>query len=125
SHGRRTMSHAAVPLCVDLDGTLIHGDLLMETCVALLRKNPLYLFLLPWWLFRGGKAHLKAQIASRVLLNHAVLPFHREFVQWLTDEKRDGRQIWLCTASNQRLAEAVAKHLQLFDGVLASTDTLN
>ncbi|MEN7530154.1 MULTISPECIES: UbiA family prenyltransferase [unclassified Cupriavidus] len=119
------MSHAAVPLCVDLDGTLIHGDLLMETCVALLRKNPLYLFLLPWWLFRGGKAHLKAQIASRVLLNHAVLPFHREFVQWLTDEKRDGRQIWLCTASNQRLAEAVATHLQLFDGVLASTDTLN
>ena len=118
------MSHAAVPLCVDLDGTLIHADLLVETCVALLRKNPLYLFLLPWWLLRG-KAHLKAQVASRVLLNHAALPFHRELLQWLTDERREGRQIWLCTASNQRLAEAVALHLQLFDGVLASSDTLN
>lgn len=118
------MSHAAVPLCVDLDGTLIHADLLVETCVALLRKNPLYLFLLPWWLLRG-KAHLKAQVASRVLLNHAALPFHRELLQWLADERREGRQIWLCTASNQRLAEAVALHLQLFDGVLASSDTLN
>jgi len=118
------MHQPTVPLCVDLDGTLIHGDLLLETCVALLRKNPLYLFALPWWLLHG-KAYLKAQIASRVLLNHAALPFHQELLQWLNDEKRDGRHIWLCTASNHRLAEAVASHLQLFDGVLASSDTQN
>lgn len=118
------MHPASVPLCVDLDGTLIHGDLLLETCIALLRKNPLYLFALPWWLLHG-KACLKAQVASRVLLNHTTLPFHQELLQWLTDEKREGRHIWLCTASNHRLAEAVASHLQLFDGVLASSDTQN
>ncbi|WP_233809287.1 UbiA family prenyltransferase [Paraburkholderia sp. HP33-1] len=117
------MNYPAVPLCVDLDGTLIHGDLMVETCVALLRKNPLYILLLPWWLLHG-KAHLKAQLANRVLLNHTALPFRRELLQWLADEKRDGRQIWLCAASNQHLAEAVALHLQLFDGVVASTDTL-
>lgn len=118
------MSQATVPLCVDLDGTLINGDLLFETSIALLRRNPLYLFLLPWWLIRG-KAFLKAEIARRVLLNNAALPFHQDLLKWLIDEKRGGRELWLCSASNHRLAEGVANHLQLFEGVLASTDNYN
>ena len=33
-----------VPLCVDLDGTLIKTDLLWESLARLLRRNPLRLF---------------------------------------------------------------------------------
>jgi len=118
------MGKPEIPLCVDLDGTLIPGDLLLESCIALLRQNPFYLILLPCWLWRG-KAYLKAQIASRARLNHSALPFHQELIAWLREQKRRGRPLWLCTGANYRLAQAVADHLKLFDGVLSSSDTHN
>jgi 4-hydroxybenzoate polyprenyltransferase/phosphoserine phosphatase len=114
----------SVPLCVDLDGTLILSDLLLESTLALLKRNPLYLFMLPLWLLRG-RAALKAAIASRVTLNPAVLPYNTEFVEWLASERRAGRNLWLSTAANEGLAAAVAAHLGLFDGVIASDGTVN
>jgi len=112
------------PLCVDLDGTLIHSDLLLETILLLIKHNPLYIFLLPFWLLKG-KAALKAEIAKRVALNPIALPYNLIFIDWLQSQRNQGRELWLCTASNFRLADAVAEHLQLFTGVLASTDDFN
>jgi 4-hydroxybenzoate polyprenyltransferase len=111
-------------LCVDLDGTLIRSDLLLETLLLLTKRNPLYLFLFPVWLLRG-KAVLKAQIASRVSLEPAALPYNKEFVEWLRAERAAQRSIWLCTAASEPLARSVADHLGLFDGVLASDRTVN
>ncbi|MDZ4264057.1 MAG: hypothetical protein U1B30_17230, partial [Pseudomonadota bacterium] len=58
----------ATPLFVDLDGTLVKTDLLAEGAVALLKSSPLYLFSMLFWLVKGGKARLKAEIANRVTL---------------------------------------------------------
>ncbi len=112
------------PLCVDLDGTLIRSDVLLESFVLLIKRNPLYVFLVPFWLLRG-KAALKAQIAARVKLNPAALPYDREFVAWLQSQRQAGRSLWLCTATNRTLAESIAAHLGLFDGVLASDHESN
>lgn len=112
------------PLCVDLDGTLIHSDLLLESLVLLIKRNPLYFFLVPLWLLRG-RAALKAQIAARVELNPEALPYNKEFVQWLRSERDSGRSLWLCTAADERLAARVAAHLGLFDGVFASNSKVN
>jgi 4-hydroxybenzoate polyprenyltransferase len=112
------------PLCIDLDGTLIRSDLLLESLVLLIKRNPLYVFLIPVWLFRG-KAALKAQVAARVTLNPAALPYDQEFLTWLKSERDTGRTLWLCTGANERLAASVASHLDIFDGVLASSDSLN
>ena len=38
------------PLVVDLDGTLIKTDSMAESFFSLIRQNPLYVFLLPFWL---------------------------------------------------------------------------
>jgi 4-hydroxybenzoate polyprenyltransferase len=111
-------------LCVDLDGTLIRSDLLLESLVLLIKRNPLLLFCIPFWLLRG-KAALKAEIAARVTLDPAALPYNQEFVRWLTTERRTGRSLWLCTAANERLAQSVAAHLGLFDGVIASDQNTN
>lgn len=111
-------------LSVDLDGTLIHSDLLLESFLLLIKRNLLYIFLIPGWLLKG-KAQLKAQIARRVMLNASALPYNQGFLAWLIEQKKSGREIWLCTASNYRLANLVADHLKIFDGVLASSDTLN
>jgi 4-hydroxybenzoate polyprenyltransferase/phosphoserine phosphatase len=112
------------PLCVDLDGTLIHSDLLLETFLLLLKRNPFYLLLIPFWLMKG-KAALKAEIAKRINLNPVALPYNAEFLAWLNSQRNAGRDLWLCTASNFRLAHQVAEHLKIFQGVLASTDDIN
>ncbi|MGH8444815.1 MAG: UbiA family prenyltransferase [Solimonas sp.] len=114
----------SIPLCVDLDGSLIRSDLLLESLLLLLKRNPLYLLRLPFWLL-GGKAQLKAQIAARVSFNAAALPYTAGFLAWLKAQKQAGRALWLVTASNERLAQGVAQHLGLFDGVLASDDATN
>ena len=113
-----------VALCVDLDGTLIHSDLLLESFLLLIKGNPLYLLLVPFWLL-GGKANLKRQIASRVTLDGAALPYTKPLMAWLKEQKAAGRSIWLCTASDERLAQAVADHVGFFDGVLASNGQVN
>lgn len=107
-------------LCVDLDGTLIRTDLLLESLLLLLKHNPLYLFMAAVWLFRGGKARLKDEIAARVTLNPAALPYNTELLAWIQSERTSGREVWLCTAANERLANLVAQHVKLFDGVIAS-----
>jgi 4-hydroxybenzoate polyprenyltransferase len=114
-----TVSQAQPPLCVDLDGTLIKSDVLLESVLVLLKKNPLYLFVLPLWLMRG-KAALAAQVAARITLEPAALPYNRALVDWLRQEHAAGRSIWLCTTTNDRLSAAIATHLGIFDGVLAN-----
>ena len=54
-----------VPLCVDLDGTLVRSDLVWESLLLLLRRNPLQIARLPLWLLRG-RAFLKEKIADAV-----------------------------------------------------------
>lgn len=118
------MMQSAIPLCVDLDGTLISGDLLLESMLLLIKRNPLFLFLMPIWLLRG-KAAFKAEIAKRVSLNPAALPYNERFFSWIAAQKLNGRPVWLCTASNHRLAKKIATHLGIFDGVICSSDTEN
>lgn len=111
-------------LSVDLDGTLIHSDLLIESFLLLIKKNLLYIFLVPIWLLKG-KARLKAEISQRIILDAGNLPYNTSLIDWLKEQKNSGREIWLCTASNYRLAHSVADHLNIFNGVLASDDQTN
>ncbi|MCC8998261.1 MAG: UbiA family prenyltransferase [Candidatus Contendobacter sp.] len=114
----------AIPLYVDLDGTLVKSDLLVEGAIRLLRRNFGYLFaLLFWW--GGGKARLKAEVARRVEIDPAELPFHQSLLNTLRVEAANGRPLFLASASNIRYVQAIADHIALFAGVLASDDTRN
>lgn len=113
-----------VPLVTDLDGTLVATDTLVESVLLLLRRKPFTLLLLPVWLLRG-KAALKSEIAKRIQLDPAGLPYRQDVVEYLRAERAKGRRIVLATASHETTAAAVATHLGLFDQVIASTDTRN
>ena len=113
-----------VLLCVDLDGTLIKTDLLWESLSRLLRRNPFQLFpVLFWWL--RGRAYLKQQLARRVAIDPAVLPYHEPFLAFLREQKNAGRKLVLITASDRDMALPVASHVGLFDEVLASDGRTN
>jgi glycosyltransferase involved in cell wall biosynthesis len=92
--------------------------------LILLKKNPLFAFAIPFW-WAKGRAHLKAQIASRVRLDPAHLPFHEPLVDYLRAEKAQGRRLLLVTASDEHLAQPVAEHVGLFSEVLASNGHIN
>jgi len=111
-------------LFVDLDGTLVRTDLLFESALRLVRRNPLYLFALPFWLLRG-RAWLKQQLARRVALDPAGLPYNAEVLSWLREERARGRGMTLITASNQRCAGIVGEHLGLFDQAIGSDAKTN
>ena len=115
---------AAVPLCVDLDGTLLKSDMLME-CLAVAAKRAPWLFLaLPFWLLRG-RAAMKRELATRVAPDAATLPYDEAFLGELRRQRAAGRAIWLATASDALLAQRVADHLGVFDGVIASDGRRN
>jgi 4-hydroxybenzoate polyprenyltransferase len=113
-----------LPLVVDLDGTLVKTNVLVESLFALIKQNSLYVFLLPFWLIKG-KAFFKRQVSQRVPLDADVLPYNRKFVDYLRDQRERGRRLILTTGADERMARQVADHLQLFDMTLASDGTTN
>ncbi len=110
---------AGPPLCVDLDGTLLRTDALHESLAAALRRAPWIAPAIPFWLLRG-RAWLKQRLAEHAALDPALLPYEASVLELVRAERARGRRIVLATASDRRIAEAVARHLGLFDEVLAS-----
>ncbi len=108
------------PICVDLDGTLIRSDLLLESALALLRRNPAVCVAhSAAWLLRG-KAALKHEIATA----------HRDRRRACCRTSRASssgcvarrRTVGECCAPRRirKFADAVAAHVGGFDDVLAS-----
>ena len=114
----------SIPLCVDLDGTLVKLDTLHQALFLLLRRDPTSMLKIPGWILKG-KAFLKDQVMQRVELNASVLPYNTQLLHWLKKEHSNGRKLILATASNYRTANAVADHLGIFNEVLASNDEIN
>src|SRR5580765_2807914 len=110
-----------IPLCVDLDGTLIRSDLLIESALGLARRNPLNALRCAVWLLRG-KAAMKREIAARSEIDVTLLPYDERIVARLRDS---ARHRVLCTASDRKYADAVAAHLGVFDEVIASDGERN
>jgi len=115
---------SCIPIAVDLDGTLIHTDTLHECCLQILHHHPAQIFLLPLWLVRS-KAYLKTKLSERTTLDFDSLPYNLELIDWLKEQKALGHQLILCTASDVRVANAIAEHLDLFDEVIASNGQTN
>ncbi|MFA6571441.1 MAG: haloacid dehalogenase-like hydrolase, partial [Bacteroidota bacterium] len=111
-------------ICVDLDGTLVLTDTLIESVILALKKNPLIILILPLWILRG-KLYFKNRIGSIVIPNCESLPYNYELIDYLKTEKQNNSIIVLVTASIQSIADAVARHLMLFDFVYGSSDSVN
>lgn len=113
-----------IPLVVDLDGTLIRSDLLFESFLSLLGTSPLKAIGAACQL-RQGKAALKCRIADDAVVEIETLPFNEEVLSFLKAERAGGRRIYIASASDVRYAQALADHLDLFDGVFGSQDGTN
>ncbi len=120
----RQSTQSLRPLCVDLDGTLVKSDTLIDSLLVLLRTRPLQVFKLPFMVLKG-KAAFKAFVTSSVALDVVHMPYNRPLLQYLQAERASGRPIYLATGADERLAQRVADHLGIFTGVLGSDGATN
>jgi len=112
---------AAKIIYVDLDHTLICIDLLRDCLLHLLLTRPYLLLAVAWWFFRGGPPRVKAELAARYDVKPADLPYNAAVLDYLRARKAAGTRLVLASATARPWAEAVAAHVGLFDGVLATT----
>ncbi len=115
---------AEVPLCVDLDGTLVKSDTLVDAVLLLARQQPATPLRWPGWV-RKGRAGFKREITTRAVVDVEHLPYNQPLLEYLRAEHARGRQMYLATAADMGFAEQVAAHVGLFTGVLASDGTHN
>jgi 4-hydroxybenzoate polyprenyltransferase len=115
---------AVVPLCVDLDGTLVKSDTMLDTVIVLARQSPGSLLEFPGWIWQG-KAAFKRQITLKAAIDVVHLPYNQPLLQYLRQQHAAGREIYLATGADTLLAERVAAHLGIFAGVLASDGNVN
>ncbi len=112
---------SAVPLIVDLDGTLVATDTLWEGYLALVREQPMQaVAAVP--LVLHGRPAFKRRVAELQPIDPASLPYRPEIRRLIEDAKADGRPVWLTTGTDFANARAVADHLGCFDGVIATND---
>lgn len=124
------MQSSSQALVVDLDGTLIRTDLLLESANRFLVRHPLGVFALIGRLLQG-RVTLKAWLAELAAPDVASLPYNTAVLAWLHQQKQAGRHVVLATASHARLAHAVVAHVNqtqptpIFDEVLATEGQTN
>jgi 4-hydroxybenzoate polyprenyltransferase len=113
-----------LPICVDLDESLVRTDVMIEGFFNVLCRNPGRLPGVLAALLKGRAAFKKA-VAQHGLINVATLPYHSGILTWLRQEHASGRRLVLATAAHKIVADAVAEHLGIFDMVFASEDKEN
>ncbi len=111
-------------LCVDIDGSLIASDLILESLLVLMRSQPWAVAKLPVWLLKG-RAHMKSQLARLATPDVATLPYRKAVLSYLHEQRDQNRRLVLASAADESLARAIADHLGLFDDVIASDGTSN
>lgn len=124
---KKTTSEAGVVLpvlAVDLDGTLLNSDMLHESFWNVAARSwPAAMRAL--LVLREGKAAFKRALAEQADVDVSRLPYNADMLAYIADYKARGGQVALVTATDQRLADDIAAHLDVFDMVYGSDGTRN
>jgi len=117
-------SESAVPLCVDLDGTLVRTDTLHENFLLALVKAP-WRTLRSLAALRHGKAAFKRALTDIVVPDPALLPVNVDLLDFARGEAARGRELALFSAADQRIVASMAEHLQMFNHCQGSDGRTN
>jgi len=110
-----------VPVCVDLDRTLVKTDLRWEAILIAIKRSPWILLLFPLWLLHS-KAGFVKKLAARVDIDAGTLPYSEELLAHLRRQKTDGRSVVLVSGCPPRFGQAVAEHTGIFTDVISHSE---
>lgn len=113
-----------VPLVLDVDGSLLRTDLLIEATLAYLRKHGADAWKILAWAWQG-RATLKRYLALHSGLDTATLPVNKELAEYARAEHGAGRKVGIATAADEIFARQLAERFDFIDFVIASDGTVN
>ncbi|MEM8691302.1 MAG: UbiA family prenyltransferase [Pseudomonadota bacterium] len=108
------------PLVVDLDGTLLRSDLLIETAFLRVGRDPVAIFGVLNALQRS-KADLKHFLCETADCAPETLPYDANILLMIRLAHLAGRPVYLASASHEAFVKAIADHLGFFTGYFATT----
>lgn len=115
----------ALPLVLDLDGTLVAVDTLHEAFFLFLKRNWRAAWRTPFWTL-AGRAVVKERLATQVTdADVEAFPVNAELLAFTQREAERGRQIVLATAADRSVAEKVAKRFPFIARVVSSDGRRN
>jgi hypothetical protein len=115
----------ALPLVVDLDGTLIATDALHESLIFFLKRRGVSAWKIPYWIF-AGRATVKNRLAEAVTEEDVMsLPANAELVAFAEREASRGRRIVLATAADLAIAQKIQRRFPFISDLIASVDGRN
>lgn len=118
----RIFQDASLPWAIDMDGTLIREDV-TEVALKKSLKNPLlwYTFVYAYFLYCfWGSAYAERYLETRFIHDPKTLTYNRKVIDTVEKHRKMGGQAVLATASHHLAARPVAKHVGLFDDIIAS-----
>lgn len=108
------------PLCIDLDGTLWDGDCLWLSAKLFLKKSPWKILnLIIWW--SQDRTVLKHNLVKNIGFEPIHIDFYEPILEYVKALKANGAKLYLITGSDQIIADAVAKHLGIFEQAFGSS----
>ena len=99
-----------IPLCVSCEHALLKTDIFHEAIFLLIKRNPLYIFQLPFRLL-GGKSTLKQRLPEQVQINWRTVPLRTGVVERMRSAHDGNRQVFLLTSMPETWARDLSAEL--------------
>ena len=113
-----------LPLVVDVDGSLLQTDLLLESFWAALGRHPV-LCILAVVRFLLNRPMLKKQLAQLAALDVGLLPLQAEVLAKIEEAGHAGREVLLTSGADIALVEALSERIGLKTPPMASDGRVN
>jgi len=116
----------SIPLVLDVDGTLIRNDLTHELFLKGVSLHPLKIFTF-LYLALTSKPKLKALLIDLVGkdISAVDLPYNQAVTSRAEAAKADGREIILCSGSQEQLIKQIERNFDWLDDSFGTTPTHN
>ncbi len=113
--------------CVDLDGTFVKTDMLYESFIFVLKKNPLIALKSLFLLLKSGKAKFKHFLAGYYDFDPSLLPYNQKVAEYIDQQRLQfpESQFYLISASSSAIVEKISSYAGKFSGWHGSSDELN
>jgi 4-hydroxybenzoate polyprenyltransferase len=114
----------ALPLTVDMDGTLLRTDTLFEAIAVQFRQRPFWTLLallrLPFAI-----ARVKLELQRGADIDVETLPVNDEVLAYCREARGAGRPVWLVSAADQSVVAEVAARFDVFGSAVGSDGVRN
>lgn len=112
------------PIVVDLDGTMLYSDTLIEGIAAGIFQKPFAtLVRCAGAVFSVPK--FKSWVFHNIDVDYEAIPSNDGLIAWLSEERAKGRSIHLVSAANQGVVDKLANRFGIFHSAHGSSDSHN